>query len=248
MAVRSFFLFVSLAACLSAQSPAPEPSCAQMEHDLFAQRRLLSDWAGLTQYGSENSELKLPDTENRVVFLGDEITERWGESWSKFFAGKPYINRGIARQTTPQLLVRFRQDVIELKPKVVVILAGANDLAGAAGPITENMAAENFMTMTELAKVHNIKVVMASLTPVCDCYDLKVTSRLKVPRILGLNRFLKEYAEKSNSVFLDYYSAMADGRAMKRELTIDGYLPSDAGYEVMAPLVEKAIRESLAKP
>lgn len=241
------FACIALAFMTSLAAQPPEPARVELERELDDYRRLLSDWAGLTYYGSDNSEIKLLPGVDRVIFLGDEITENWGKGNAKFFPGKPYFNRGIARQTTPQLLVRFRQDVIGLKPKVVVIQAGLNDLAGVAGPITENMAAENFMSMTELAKLHGIKVVLASVTPICDCYEHKLTARVKVGRVLGLNRWLKDYAAQSGSIFLDYYSALADGRAMKKEFTVDGYVPSDAGYEKMAPLADKAIAEALAK-
>src|ERR1044071_4190563 len=132
-------------------------------------RHLLIDWAGLTRYGSENAELRLPKPgEDRVVFLGDQVTENWGQGSAKFFPGKPYLNRGIADQTSPQMLVRFRQDVISLHPKVVVIEAGTNDIASVTGPSTEGMIAENFTSMVELAKVNGIRVVLASVLPVCD--------------------------------------------------------------------------------
>jgi len=210
--------------------------------------RLLIDWAGLTHYGSDNAELRNPKPgEDRVVFLGDEITERWGVGSAAFFPGRAYLNRGIAHQTTPQLLVRFRQDVIALKPKVVVILAGANDLASLTGPSTEGMMAENFMSMTELAKLHGIRVVLASVTPVCDCFTNQTKLRPQ-GKIIGLNGWIKDYAASSGSVYLNYYSALADGRNFKKELTVDGFLPNDAGYSVMAPLAEKAIAEALGKP
>ena len=234
-------VLLGVAGFLSAQEPTRE----ELEREITAQQRLLNDWAGLTRYGSENTELKLPPNENRVVFIGDEITENWGEGEAKFFPGRPYFNRGIARQTTPQMLVRFRQDVISLKPKVVVIQAGTNDIAGAAGPITEAMAGENFMSMVELAKVHGIKVVLASLTPVCDCFR-NLTGRRPAGKIIGMNGWLKRYAAQSGSVYLDYYSALVDGRAMKKELTVDGFIPNDAGYEKMAALAEKAIAEALS--
>ena len=225
---------------------AQEPTREELERQITAQQRLLNDWAGLTVYGSENTELKPPGNEDRVVFLGDEITESWGQGAAKFFPGKPYINRGIAGQTTPQMLVRFRQDVIALKPKVVVIQAGSNDLAGAAGPITEGMAAENFTSMVELAKVNGIKVVLASVTPVCDCFR-NITSRRPPGKLIGMNGWLKKYAELSGSVYLDYYSALVEGRTMKKEFTVDGLIPNDAGYAKMAPLAEKAIAEALSK-
>ena len=240
--MRYFALvLLGVAGFISAQEPMRE----ELEREIAAQQRLLNDWAGLTRYGSENTELKLPPNENRVVFIGDEITENWGQGEAKFFPGKPYFNRGIARQTTPQMLVRFRQDVISLKPKVVVIQSGTNDIAGAAGPITEAMAGENFMSMVELAKVHDIKVVLASLTPVCDCFR-NLTGRRPPGKIIGMNAWLKSYAAQSGSVYLDYYSIFADGRAMKKELTVDGLIPNDAGYEKMAALAEKAIAEALS--
>jgi len=234
--------------CLvQAQTPDPAKTIAELERELTAHVRLLSDWGGLTRYGSENAELGPPAPDvDRVVFLGDEITELWGGGRAKFFPGKQYLNRGISHQTTPQLLVRFRQDVISLKPKVVVIQAGSSDLAGYAGPATEGTISENFMSMTELAKVHGIRVVLASLTPVCDCFK-NLTARRPPGKIIGLNAWLKDYAARSGSVYLDYYSALAEGRAMKKELTVDGLIPNDAGYELMTPLAEQAIAQALGK-
>ena len=206
---------------------------------------LLTDWAGLTRYGSEDAEIRAPKPgEDRVVFLGDEITENWGKGEAKFFPGKPYLNRGIVHQTSPQMLVRFRQDVIELKPKVVVIETGTNDLASWTGPSTEGMMGENVMSMVELAKVNGIRVVLASVTPVCDCFTRQTGLRPQ-GKIIGLNGWIKDYAGRSGSIYLDYYAALADGRNFKKELTVDGLLPNDAGYNVMAPLAEKAIAEAL---
>lgn len=221
------------------------PTIEALEQRLEAQRHYLMDWAGLIHYGSENTELPKPKPEeNRVVFLGDEITERWGQGAAKFFPGKTYFNRGIKGQTTPQMLVRFRQDVIKLKPKAVVLLAGTNDLASVTGPITQRMYAENVMSIVELAKANNIKVVLASLTPVCDCFT-KQTGIRPHGKIMGMNEWLEEYAKESGSVYLNYYSAMANGRNLKKELTDDGLLPNDAGYAVMAPLAEAAIEKAL---
>jgi len=218
---------------------------AALEQRMAAQRHFLVDWAGLTRYGSEDTEIPPPAPgEDRVVFLGDEITEYWGRGAAKFFPGKPYFNRGIKGQTTPQMLVRFRQDVIALKPKVVVIQAGTNDLASVTGPITQGMMAENFMSIVELAKANGIRVVLASLTPVCDCYTNQTTLRPQ-GKIIGINGWLKGYAAETGSVYLDFYSAMADGRNLQRELTDDGLLPNDAGYSVMAPIAEKAIAQAL---
>jgi lysophospholipase L1-like esterase len=220
-----------------AQPPTPE----QIDQALEAYRRILVDWGSLTRYGSENAELR-PQA-GRVVFLGDEITENWGP---EFFPGKPYLNRGIIRQTTPQMLVRFRQDVIALKPAVVVIQAGTNDLASVMGPSTEGTMAEHFMSMVELAQHNGIRVVLASVTPVCDCFT-KMTGRRPPGKIIGLNGWIKDYAKRVGAVYLDYYSALVEGRAMKKEYTVDGFLPNAAGYARMAPLAEKAIAEALAR-
>jgi lysophospholipase L1-like esterase len=207
---------------------------------------MLTDWAGLTRYGSEDAEIRAPKPgEDRVVFLGDDVTANWGKGQAKFFAGKPYFNRGIERQTTPQMLIRFRQDVIELKPKVVVIQAGTNDLASYTGPSTEGTMAENFMSMVELAKVHGIRVVLASVTPVCDCFSTKQTGLRPQGKIISLNGWIKNYAAESGSVYLNYYTALADGRNLKKELTVDGLLLNDDAYNLMAPLAENAISEAL---
>jgi lysophospholipase L1-like esterase len=224
--------FFCIAATLLAQAPPRRPS---------------ADWAGLNHYGSENTELPPPAPgQNRVIFLGDQITAQWGRGGAPFFPSKPYLNRGIDGQTSAQMLVRFRQDVIKLNPKVVVILAGANDMTGLMGPGTEGTISENFMSMVELAKANGIRVVLASLTPVCDCFVNQ--THLRPPgKILGLNRWIKNYADQTDSVYLDYYSALADGRNFKKELTVDGLLPNDAGYNVMAPLAEQAIARALGK-
>jgi lysophospholipase L1-like esterase len=231
---------------LHAETPSSdEPTREELERIAIAQQRLLNDWAGLTRYGSENSELRLPPGEDRVVFIGDEVTENWGQGNAKFFPGKPYFNRGIAGQTTPQMLVRFRQDVIALKPRVVVIQAGANDLAGVAGPMTQGTAAEHLMSMVDLARANGIRIVLASLTPVCDCFR-NVTARRSPGKIIGMNGWLKDYAEQSGIVYLNYYSALVEGRAFKKDLTADGIVPNDAGYEVMSGLAEQAISKALS--
>jgi len=227
MKLSAILILLSLCGVLSAQ-----------EKELDAYRRLLLDWGGLTQYGSDNTELA-PDPD-RVVFLGDEITERW----KPFFPGRSYLNRGIARQTVAQMLVRFRQDVIDLKPKVVVIEAGTNDIGRVLGPSPEGSMIEHFMSMVELSKVHGIRVVLASVTPVCNCFT-QMTPQRPPGKILGLNAWLKSYAKESGSVYLDYHSALANGRLMRKEFTADGFLPNESGYAAMAPLAEQAIQKAL---
>ena len=227
---------------LLAQAQDPAQKIQALEERLARQHRLMVDWGGLTHYGSDNSELKPPKAgENRVVFLGDQITEEW----AAFFPGEPYLNRGIRGQTSPQMLVRFRQDVIALKPKVVIIQAGLNDLAGATGPATEETIGENLMSMAELAQLHGIRVVLASVTPICNCFGKHVSPRLQ-EKITETNEWIKEYAERSGVTYLDFYSALADGVNLRKELTRDGVLPNDAGYALMAPLAEKAVASAIA--
>ena len=177
--------------------------------------------------------------------MGDSITEGWGQG-PKFFPGKPYLNRGISGQTTPQMLVRFRPDVIALKPRVVVILAGTNDIAGNTGPMTLQMTQDNIQSMAELARANGIRVVLASALPARDFPwkpGLEPTGK-----IAALNAWIKSYAARSGFVYLDYYSAMADDKqGLRAELTYDGIHPNAAGYAVMAPLAEKAIRQAASR-
>ena len=214
-----------------------------LERQLAEQNHLVRDWGGLIRYGSDNSELPIPaKEEDRVIFFGDQITEFWGRS-APFFPGKPQVgwkmlNRGIAGQTTDQMLVRFRQDVVALHPKAVVILAGLNDVAGLHGSHTEEMIVDNLTSMTELAKANGIRVILASVTP---------SRRQWQERISELNSLISEYCARSGAIYLDYYSAMASGNTWKMNLTNDGVLPNDAGYSVMAPLAEKAIAEALKR-
>jgi lysophospholipase L1-like esterase len=239
-------VLILLAGCgVAAQSVTKaEPTVEMLEQRLAAYRHLLADWAGLTRYGSENSELRPPAPgEQRVVFLGDQITESW--RLAEFFPGKPYFNRGINGQTSPQMLVRFRQDVIGLQPKVVVILTGTNDVAGVTGPATKGTLADHVMSMTDLAKANGIRVVLGSITPVCDCTKPQTDLRPQ-RRIADWNGWLKEHAAGIGAVYVDYYSALASGRNLKPELTVDGLVPNDAGYKVIAALAEQAIARALA--
>jgi lysophospholipase L1-like esterase len=232
--------------CVGAQE-AQTDEHRDLERRFAAAMRLLSDWGGLNHYGSEDTEIPPPARdENRVVFLGDDITEQWTAESGSFFAGKHYLNRGIARQTTGQMLIRFQQDVVNLKPKVVVIAGGSNDLAGFSGPATETTIGWNFESMTEVAKANGIRVVLASVTPVCNCYSDQTTRRPQ-GKIIGLNAWIKRYAASSGSVYVNYYGALADGRNLKKNLTTDGLHLNQAGYAIMAPLAEAAIQQALAQ-
>ncbi len=225
------------------------PDLQKLQTQWARDQKILQDWPNLARYRDENAKLNPPmDGEKRVVFMGDSITDGWGRSQgSKFFPGKPYVNRGISGQTTPQMLIRFRPDVIALQPKAVVILAGTNDLAGNTGPQTLDAIEGNLQSMAELAKANHIRIVLASVMPVCD-YIKPQTQQRPPQKILALNAWIKDYCAKNGCVYLDYYSAMADESGMfKRELTYDGLHPNNAGYEVMAPLAQKAIDEALSR-
>lgn len=203
------------------------------------------DWANLKRFQDENKKVMAPKaTENRVVFMGNSITEGWSKFDPGFFEGKPYFNRGIGGQTTPQMVLRFKQDVIDLKPKVVVILAGINDIAGNTGTMTLEQTRDNIIAMAQLAKANNIKVVLSSVIP---AYDFPWRPGLEpAEKVVTLNKMIKEYADKNNLVYLDYFSAMEDEKhALKNELGYDGVHPNLEGYKVMAPLAEKAIAEAL---
>jgi lysophospholipase L1-like esterase len=214
---------------------------------VLAQNTPTEDWPNLGRYRSENEALPpAKDGENRVVFFGDSITDGWGRSVGIFFPGKPYVNRGISGQTTPQMLLRFQQDVVHLRPAVVVILAGTNDIAGNTGPTTNQMIEDNFASMADIAKQSGIKVVLASILPAYS-YPWKPSIR-PVERIRELNQWLKAFCAKNGCVYLDYYSSMADEKgAMLPSLASDGVHPTAQGYTVMAPLAEKAIAQALGK-
>ncbi|MEQ8813012.1 MAG: SGNH/GDSL hydrolase family protein [Imperialibacter sp.] len=207
---------------------------------LFAQ-----DWPNFAKYREQNAALAAPAKgENRIVFMGNSITEGWSKVNPEFFEGKPYINRGISGQTTPQMLVRFRADVINLKPAVVIILAGTNDIAGNTGPSTLEMIADNIYSMVELAQANGIKVVLSSTLPAYD-YPWKPGME-PAPKIVALNKLIKAYADKNKIVYVDYFTAMADDRdGLPTELAKDGVHPTKAGYNVMEPLAEAAIAKAL---
>lgn len=207
--------------------------------------RLHTDWAYLARYRDDNARLGPPrQGERRVVFYGNSITEGWAPYFDTMFPGKPYVGRGISGQTTPQMLVRFRQDVIALEPAVVVILAGTNDLAGNTGPATLAMIEDNLMSMVALAQSAGIRVVLSSVLPV---YDYPWRPGLEpAPKIAALNAWMKDYAATHDVTYLDYHATMADDRGgLGREYSEDGVHPNAAGYRVMAPLAERAIAEAL---
>jgi acyl-CoA thioesterase-1 len=222
-----------------AQQKLPEPRFSVGEI-----QRLLLDWPNLARFREANAMLPPPAvSENRVVFFGDSITEGWSRDGG-FFPGKPYVNRGISGQTTPQMLVRFRQDVIALRPKVVVILAGTNDIAGNTGPSTPEMIEDNLASMAEIASANGIRVVLASILP---AFDYPWRPGLQpAPKIAAVNEWMKGYARAHRLLYLDYYAAMVDERkGLRQEYGTDGVHPNKAGYDVMAPLAEKAIAEAL---
>ena len=235
--------------CLSAARPRPAGAqTAQTAQQNAAEDRLHNDWAYLARYRDDNARLGPPHAgEQRVVFYGNSITDVWARYFPQEFPGKPYVGRGISGQTTPQMLVRLRQDVIALKPAVVVILAGTNDIAGNTGPSTLGMIEDNLVSMTELAQANGIRVVLSSVLPV---YDYPWHRGLEPARIIvALNAWMKRYAAERGAVYLDYYAALVDNRGgMKAALTTDGVHPNEAGYRVMAPLAEAAIEQALHHP
>lgn len=220
------------------------------ELELYREKQIplwMNDFANLELYRAANATLQPASDPARVVFMGDSITDAW--DLAKYFPGKPYVNRGIGGQTTPQMLIRFRPDVIALKPKVVVILAGTNDIAGNTGPMLLEDIEANLASMAELARLHNIRVVLSSVTPVNNYNERAELMFFQRPpsKILALNRWIQDYCAANNAIYLDYFSAMVDERGfMKVDLAKDGLHPNDAGYSLMAPLAEKAIQKGLS--
>jgi lysophospholipase L1-like esterase len=203
------------------------------------------DWANLNRFREDNAKLgKARTCDDRIVFMGNSITQGWIDRVPGFFTGRPYINRGIGGQTTPQMLLRFRQDVIHLWPKVVVILAGVNDIAGNTGPSTLEMIEDNLHSMTELAQAHGIQVVLCSVLP---AYDFPWRPGLEpAPKVMELNKRLQKYAGQKGAVYCDFFTAMADDRnGLPKELSEDGVHPNVEGYAIMAPIVETSIARAL---
>ncbi len=206
------------------------------------------DWANLGKYRDENVRLAAAaPAKGRVVFFGNSIIESWGKFFPAMFPGKNYVNRGIDGQTTPQMLVRFRQDVVALKPKVVVILAGTNDIAGNTGPSTLEMIEDNIRSMTEIARANHIRVVLCSVLPALS-YKWKPDLR-PAQTIVALNAWLRSYASQIGARYVDFHSAMRDSAdGLRVELGLNSVHPNEAGYRVMAPLVERAIAQAMRRP
>jgi lysophospholipase L1-like esterase len=263
-----FVIFASLAVVVGAdmiraqtapQSTPSSPGCPEVEplkKRLKVVERRLRDWPEMDRYKETNAELGAPSkNEKRVVFMGDSITDFWSRpGFGGFFPGKRYINRGIDGQTTPQMLIRLRSDVIALQPKVIVILAGTNDIAGNTGPTTLEQIAGNLASMADLARAHGIRIVLASVLPVSDYghradgRNLVQTERRPPDQILKLNSWIKQFSSENGYTYLDYFSAMTDQSGMlRRELSDDGLHPNARGYAVMAPIAEQAIQAALRK-
>ena len=229
-------------------------NCAEDKKQLAAAQKRLTDWPQLGRYRDANLSLAVPAArEARVVFMGDSITDLWdNDGFGGFFPGKPYVDRGIGGQTTPQMLLRFRQDVIDLKPKVVVILAGTNDISGNTGPMTLEQTGDNIASMAQLARANGIKVVLSSVLPVSDSVkkdngEFYLQTRSRPPaKIVAMNEWLRSYAQQNGHTYLDYYAAMVDANGfIKDGLTFDGLHPNAKGYAIMTPLAEQAIARAL---
>ena len=213
----------------------------------FAQMTQFSDWAGIGRCAADNQKLaKVPRSDSSVVLMGNSITEFWQVIDPAFFEGKPYFNRGISGQTTPQMLLRFRQDVIDLQPKMVVILAGINDIAENTGTISLETTFGNIASMAELALANQIKVVLCSVLP---AYDFPWRPGMKpADKVIQLNGLIKRYAEKNKLAYIDYFAAMVDERnGLDKKYTNDEVHPNLLGYRVMAPLLEKGIADGMAR-
>jgi lysophospholipase L1-like esterase len=251
-------VLLSCTALAPAQTAAPGPQdpCAEVKAQAARAEARLKDWPALSRYREDNLKVAPAGRdEKRVVFMGDSITDGWDDPRSGgFFPGKPYLDRGISGQTTPQMLIRFRPDVLALKPRVVVILAGTNDIAGNTGPSTLEAIEDNLASMAELSYSNGIRVVLASLLPVSDYAKTRdgkpVIRTVQRPpeQIKALNGWMKNYAAARGSTYLDYHTAMADEKGfLKDELSEDGLHPNAKGYAVMAPLAEQAIAAALKK-
>ena len=259
-AVACAVVLAALAVTAFAQTAAAQALTGPCADTVALQKALdganarLADWPNLGRYREANLELPPPSPDKpRVVFMGDSITDNWNNpGFGGFFPGRGYINRGISGQTTPQMLLRFRADVLAPKPSVVVLLAGTNDIAGNTGTMSLEMIQDNFATMAELARAHGVKVVFASIMPVSDYSKdasgaAVVQTRRRPPeKIAALNVWLKDYAQREGHVYLDYFPVLADEQGLlKADLSDDGLHPNAKGYALIAPLAEQAIAAAL---
>lgn len=251
MKAKIFFMLLFLTLSSAAQT---KDDYDALKKRLSEAEKKLDDWAQLSRYAESNRKLEPPKNgENRVVFIGDSITDIWEENgFGGFFPGKSYVNRGIGGQTTPQMLVRFRQDVIDLKPRAVVILAGTNDISGNTGPMTLAQTGANISSMAELATANGIKVVISSVLPVSDTVkkengEFHIQTKSRPPaKILAMNEWLKKYAAQNGYTYLDYFSATVDEKGFVKDgITFDGLHPNKEGYAIMTPLAEDAIKRAL---
>lgn len=239
-------LLVPLAALAQPQAPGVIPP------QLRQAASLINDFGNTHRYAAENASVRPPAAgEQRVVLMGDSITDNLHNTqrFGPFFPGKPYLNRGISGQVTGQMLLRFYQDVIALQPKAVMIFGGTNDIGGNIGPVPLEAIENNIAAMADMARANGIKVILASLTPVCDLPSKPPMTPGRPPEsILQLNRWIKDYAASHSFVFLDYFSATVDPQGFFRaELTDDGLHPTAKGYEIMNPLLESAIAQALGR-
>ncbi|HEX4486454.1 MAG TPA: SGNH/GDSL hydrolase family protein [Terriglobales bacterium] len=253
MKARSVAILVTAAVMFSLSASAQDSEALTKAKKQLEEYRLskvstwINDFAELGRYHDANAALLSTEpAPGRVVFMGDSITDGW--PIAEYFPDKPYVNRGISGQTTPQMLIRFRPDVVNLKPKVVVILAGTNDIAGNTGPMTVEQIEDNYSSMAELAKANNIRVVFSSVLPVNNYTEKAQPFFLtrSPEKILALNKWLKAYCETNGHVYLDYFTPMKDEKGLlKKDLAEDGLHPNKTGYKMMAPLAEAAIQKAM---
>jgi len=246
MRLMLFFTFaasaVSAQVVLQALPPESPDTCQVRSQTMY---KWLLDWPNLTRYREADGEVGTAHQQGRVVFMGDSITDSW--DLAHYFPGKPYVNRGISAQTTPQMLLRFYQDVIALHPRAVVILAGTNDIAGNTGPLSLTEIENNYAAMADLARANHINVIFSSILPVNNYTprSQRFYAERSMDKIRELNSWLQERARSHGEIYLDYYSQMLDEKGLlKRELAEDGLHPNDKGYRLMVPLAERAIAQA----